>query len=122
MEKYDSQIISKSYLLAPVHLQRGLRQGTLFLLLCVIQGEIAIYINQGENIKGIKISNKMKISEYADNSNFFLTKQKSVENVLNYFQNLHKATGATINLGKTTTLVINSHQHLTYKTSAKYLS
>ena len=33
---------------------------------------------------------EIKISQYADGSNFFLTKEKSVENVLHYFQNYIK--------------------------------
>ena len=70
----------------------------------MIHGElIAININQEDYIKGIKIPNKRKeiqISQYADDSNFTLTQQKSVENVIKYFQKQEKATGATINLEK----------------------
>lgn len=80
----------------------------------MIQGEATtININPDENIKEIKIANKrkeIKISQYADGSNFFLTKEKSVENVLHYFQKLHKATAATINLDKATILPINTDQ------------
>ena len=62
-------------------------------------------------IMGINIPNQkeqIRISQYADDSNFFLKRQESVENVLKFFENLNKATGATINLEKTTVLPINT--------------
>ena len=40
---------------------------------------------------------------------FFLQNQESVKNVLTYFQKLKQATGATINLEKTTVLPINTN-------------
>ena len=94
-------------------MQRGLRQGCpLSLPLYVIQGEVTtLNVNQNKNIKGIKIPNKtneIKISQYADDSNFLLTEQESVEKVIEYFQKLKKVTGATINLEKTKLLAINT--------------
>ena len=62
-------------------------------------------------IMGINIPNQkeqIRISQYADDSNFFLKRQESVENVLKFFENLNEATGATINLEKTTVLPINT--------------
>ena len=110
-----STIINNGFLSAPVQLQRGLRQGCpLSLPLYVVQEEVTtININQDESISGIKISNKkqeIKVSQYADDSNFLLATQKSVENVIKLFQKLQKATGATINLDKTTILPINTDQ------------
>ena len=110
-----STIINNRYLSAPVQLQRGLRQGCpLSLPLYVVQGEVTtININQDESISGIKVPNKkqgIKVSQYPDFSNFLLTTQKSVENVIKFFQKLQKATGATINLDKTTILPINTDQ------------
>ena len=52
----------------------------------------------------------MKISQYADDSNFFLKNEESVKNTLNFFKTLNKATGTTINLEKTTILPINTDQ------------
>ena len=94
-------------------MQRGLRQGCpLSLPLYVTQGEVTtLNVNQNKNIKGIKIPNKtneIKISQYADDSNFLLTEQESVEKVIEYFQKLKKVTGATINLEKTKLLAINT--------------
>ena len=60
---------------------------------------------------GLTIPNsrkQIKISQYADASNFFLQNQESVKNVLKYFQKLKEPTGATINLQKTTELPINT--------------
>ena len=110
-----STIINNGFLSAPVQLQRGLRQGCpLSLPLYVVQEEVTtININQDESISGIKISNKkqeIKVSQYADDSNFLLATQKSVENVIKLFQKLQKATRATINLDKTTILPINTDQ------------
>ena len=81
-------------------------------------------INKNETIKGIKIPNTkkpIKISQYADDENFFLKDQESIKNVLKYFENLKEATGTTINLEKTTVLpiniddVINSSKQITIK-------
>ena len=103
------------FLSAPVQLQRGLRQGCpLSISLYVVQEEVTtININQDESISGIKIPNKkreIKVSQYADDSNFLLATQKSVENVIKLFKKLQKATGATIKLDKTTTQPINTDQ------------
>ena len=94
-------------------MQRGLRQGCpLSLPLYVTQGEVTtLNVNQNKNIKGTKIPNKtneIKINQYADDSNFLLTEQESVEKVIEYFQKLKKVTGATINLEKTKLLAINT--------------
>ena len=110
-----STIINNGFLSAPVQLQRGLRQDCpLSLPLYVVQEEVTtININQDESISGIKIPNKkqqIKVFLYADDSNFLLATQKSVENVIKLFQKLQKATGATINLDKTTILLINTDQ------------
>ena len=45
-----------------------------------------------------------------DDSNFLLATRKSVQNVIKFFQELQKATGATTNLDKTTILPINTDQ------------
>ena len=94
-------------------MQRGLRQGCpLSLPLYVTQGEVTtLNVNQNKNIKGTKIPNKtneIKINQYADDSNFLLTEQESVEKVIEYFKKLKKVTGATINLEKTKLLAINT--------------
>ena len=94
-------------------MQRGLKQGCpLSLPLYVTQGEVTtLNVNQNKNIKGTKIPNKtneIKINQYADDSNFLLTEQESVEKVIEYFKKLKKVTGATINLEKTKLLAINT--------------
>ena len=108
-------IRNNGFLSTPIQLQRGLRQGCpLSLPLYVIQGEVtAININNNQNIKGIKIPNNNKeieICQYAYDSNFLLTEQKSIEPVIGFFQKLNKATGSTINLEKTRVLPINTDQ------------
>ena len=110
-----SYVINNGYMSPPIQLLRGLRQGwPLSLPLYVIQGEITTgNINNNENIKGVKIPNnnkEIKISQYADYSNFLLTEQESIKLVINFFEKLNKATGSTINLEKTKVLPINTDQ------------
>ena len=69
-------IINNGFLSPQGSLQRGLRQGCpLFLPLYVIHGHVTTTnINQNNNITGIYIQNQknqVKISQYADDSNFF---------------------------------------------------
>ena len=106
-------IINNGFLSPQVSLQRVLRQGCpLSLLLYAIQSQITTTnITQDKTITGINIPNQkeqVKILQYADGSNFFRKNQESVKKVLTFFQNLNKATGATINLEKTTVLPINT--------------
>ena len=80
--------------------------------LYVIQGQVTTNnINRNKNIIGIHIlnqKNQVKLSQYADDSNFFLKNQESVNNVLTFFQNLRKASGTTTNLEKTSVFPINT--------------
>ena len=106
-------IINNGFLSDTVTVIRGLGQGCpLSLPLYVIQVEVTTKnINNENTIMGLTIPNsrkQIKISQYADASNFFLQNQESVKNVLKYFQKLKEPTGATINLEKTTVLPINT--------------
>lgn len=106
-------ITNNWFIFETVTILRGLRQGCpLSLPLYVMQGEVTTEnINNDNNITGLSKPNQkkqVKISQYADNSNFFLQNQKSVTNVINYFQKLKEATGATINFAKTTLLPLNT--------------
>ena len=106
-------ITNNGFLSEQVPLQRGLTQGCpLSLPLYVIQRKvITININNNTTIKGINIPNntkQIKISQYADDSNLFLTNQDTVNKTLQFFEKLNKATDITINLQKTTVLPINT--------------
>ena len=119
-----SIITNNGFLSETVKMLRGLRQGCpLSLPLYVIQGEITTKnINKDKTIIGLQIPNykkQLKISQYADDSNFFLQNQESVKNVLIYFQKLKQATGATINLEKTTVLPINTNITMNLPTEIK---
>ena len=110
-----SYIINNGFMSPPIQLLRSLRQGCpLSLPLYIIQGEIiTTNINNNENVKGIKIPNNkkdIKISQYADDSNFLLSTQESIQQVIKIFKKLRKATGSTINLEKTKVLPINTDQ------------
>ena len=110
-----STIINDGFLSETVMLQRGLRQGCpLSLPLYVVQGKVTTEnINNDNTIIGLAIPNsekRLKISQYADDSNFFLHDQKSVENVLKYVQKLKQATGTTINFEKKNSITYK-HRH-----------
>ena len=108
-----SMIINNGFLSENIPMSRGLRQGCpLSLPLYVIQSKITTQnINKDTNILGLAIPNQkeqLKLSQYADDSNFFLKNENSIKNVITYFQRLQKATGSTINYEKTTVLLINT--------------
>ena len=110
-----SYVINNGYMSSPIQLLRGLRKGCpLSLPLYVIHGEVTtVNINNTEDIKGVKIPNhkkEIKISQYADDSNFLLTKQESIKTVIKFFEKLNKATGSTTKLEKTKVLPINTDQ------------
>ena len=121
--------INNGYMSSPIQLLRGLRQGcSLSLPLYAIHGEVTtVNTNNNENIKQVKIPNnkkEIKISQYANDSNFLLTKQESIKSVIKFFEKLNKATGSTINLEKTKVLPINTGQTLyiqKHETSIKIL-
>ena len=90
-----SCIINNGFLSSLINLERGLCQGCPLLLpLYKIQGQIATtIIKRNEQIEGITIPNstkQIKISQYAGDSNFLLTTQKSVKHVLTYYYKFGK--------------------------------
>lgn len=111
-ENNIATIINNGFFSAPVLTGRGLRQGfPLSLPLYIVQAEITkINISKNQNITGSKEikSKEIKISPYAHDSNFYLKNQESVINVIKFFENLHLATGSTINEEKTKMLHINT--------------
>ena len=109
----SSIITNNGFLSKTVMILTGLRQGCpLWLPLYVIQGEVRTKnINNDNTIIGLKIQNskkQLRISQYADDSNFSLQDQNSVKNVIKYSQKLKNARGATINFEKTAVIPINT--------------
>ena len=43
----------------------------------------------------------LKLSQYADDTNFFVLTEKSILEILNFFKTYELSTGATINVSKT---------------------
>ena len=85
-----SSIINNGFLSENISMLKRLRQGCpLSLPLYVIQSEITTQnINKDNNIIGLTIPNQkkqLKLSQYADDSNFFIKNEESVKNVLTYF-------------------------------------
>ena len=66
-----------------------------------------------KKIIGYPIPNKKethKISPYADDTNFFVLTEESITEILQFFKKYEVATGATINISKTTILLLQSRQ------------
>ena len=102
----ESMICNNGFLSSPFPLTRGVRQGCpLSLLLYIINGEV-INLNVKSNTKivGYPIPNQkqyLKLSQYADDTNFFVLTEESITQILLFFRKYEIATGATINLYKT---------------------
>ena len=91
------------FLSEPFNLERGVRQGcSISMPLYVLVAEIfAIYVKQKKSIKGIFLLTKEhKLSQYADDANFFLLGLKSITALDDAIQLYEAASGAKINPGK----------------------
>ena len=102
-----SAISNNGFLSDPFALSMGVRQGCpLSLLLYIINGEV-INLNTKMNHKivGYPIPNQKethKLSQYADDTNFFVLTEESIIEILQFFKKYEIATGASINISKTT--------------------
>ena len=68
---------------------------------------INLNIKRNKKIIGYSIPNKKethKLSQYADDTNFFVLTEESMTEILQFFKKYEVATGATINISKTTIL------------------
>ena len=76
------------------------------LLLYIINGEVInLNIKLNNNIVGYPIPNQkeaLKLSQYADDTNFFVITEESIKGILQFFTQYEIVTGATINISKTT--------------------
>ena len=90
------------------------------MMLYNIQGEIfAGYIRNNNKIKGITINkNEMKILQYADDTNLYLTGDDSITELGNALEVNRKATGAKLNLQKCQGIWLSSN---IIKNKEKYL-
>ena len=71
------------------------------------QYKLLQYHNRNKNPNYVK---PIKLSQYADDSNFPIKEQNSAEKVMSFSQKLNKASGATTNFEKTKILPINTDQ------------
>ena len=75
------------------------------LLLYIINGEVInLHIKSNKKIVGYPIPNQkeeLKLSQYADDTNFFVLTEESILEILTFSKKYEIATGATINVSKT---------------------
>ena len=76
------------------------------LLLYIINGEVInLNIKNNDKIVGYPIPNQKentKLSQYADDTNFFILPEQSILEILNFCEQYNLATGTTISISKTT--------------------
>jgi hypothetical protein len=84
--------------------ERGIRQGCPIsaLLFILVVEVMANNIRKTSNIKGIQFRNiDIRITQLADDTTLFLKDRKSLENVLNILNHLHRCSGLKLNKSKT---------------------
>ena len=102
----ESVIPNNGFLGNPSLLSRGVRKGCpMFILLYIINGvAISLSIKPNEKIVGYPMPNekeKLKLSQYADDTKYFVVTEESIIQTLNFFKKYEIATGATINISET---------------------
>ena len=109
----ESIIANNGFLSYSFPLNRGVRQGCpLPLLLCIINGEVInLNVKSNPEIVGYPTPNQkhpLTLSQYADDTTFFVMSEKSITEILIFFKKYEMATGATINLSKTKILTLGN--------------
>ena len=102
----ESIISNNGFLDNPSLLSRGVRQGCpMSILLYIINGEVInLNIKSNEKIVGYPMPNekeKLKLSQYADDTKYFVVTEESIIQTLNFFKKYEIATGAAINISET---------------------
>ena len=102
---------NKGFLSDPFALSRGVRQGcTLSFLLYIINVEVInLNIKMNHKIIGYPIpkqKERHKLSQYADDTNFFVLTEDSIIEILRFLKKYETATGATIDISKTTIMLL----------------
>lgn len=96
------------------HPTRGIRQGcccspSLFILAVELLG---ILVLNSEDIKGVEVQGKSaKISQYADDSTFFLNDPASLRSLLDLLEKFSRLSGLKINRHKSYLLLLGNHLH-----------
>ena len=100
-----SQVLANGFITKPFSIQRGVRQGCglsplLFVLVVEVLGNM---IRNNPKIKGLKLpgsAEELKISQYADDINLFLSEPRSVYETLKTFSTFSAASGLSLNMEK----------------------
>lgn len=105
-----SSVIVNGFISKPFFITKGIRQGyPLPACLYVLASEaFCNNIRANPNIKGISVGTReCKISNYADDTNFFVQDFILVDEIFATFDLFHKISGATLNEDKTNILLLN---------------
>ena len=110
-----SEIQNNGYLSESIKLESGVRQGCplSFPLYCRQNDVFTNSVNKDENIKGFKLPGRkenIKLSQYADDTNFISTDFSDIPFIFEQFSKYKKATGCTLNIDKTEGLFIQTHR------------
>ena len=110
-----SQILVNNELSDVLELERGVRQGcSLSPMLYILPLEPLLNaIRSNDNISGIQtpprdwgIPHKQKVLAYADDTNFFSTNPRSLDLIIDEFQNFGSASGSSVNVEKSKAMLI----------------
>ena len=109
----ESIIANNGFLSSSFPLTRTVRQGCpLSLLLYIINSElINLNVKSNPEIVGYPTTNQkypLTLSQYADDTNFFVMAEISITEILIFFKKYEMATGATINLSKTKIMTLGN--------------
>ena len=109
-----SSVKVNGYISLPFILERGVRQGCpLSMLLYVIYGEsLASFIKGDKSIKGISVNDQeLKLSQFADDTDFFVTGMSSIYRLQERLDVYKGATGFRFNMSKCQGLWLGSWRH-----------
>ena len=115
--KVKSCISVNAYLSRFFPISKGLRQGCPLspLLYIIVAETFANKIRSDPEVKGIFLGNQiLKLNHYADDMNFFLSDENSVEKVFSLFKSYTRAPGASLNLDKTQILKLGNINLFTF--------
>jgi hypothetical protein len=122
--KVNSAIIMNGYLSKSIDISRGVRQGCpLSPILYILASEVFCNkIRMNPEIRGFTLDGEnLKLSNYADDTNFLVKDYESVSRIFKEYEKFNKSSGAVLNLEKTQILEIGDRDIPKPQTYDKYV-